>query len=107
MCNTNNIENVQQIVCALKKKFKAREVNFEHVIYDSTELVSSVFSSPTDGVYFYGILSVGDSTSVIIRLFEGSVYSVAEKNQIIELWESLTISGDDNITFRGYEITVK
>jgi hypothetical protein len=106
--DNKNIENVEQIKCALANRFKGQQIDIRAVYRDKSEMAALSSSGKTAGTCFYGIVTVGDGTSVALRMLGGGSIAVAQNNQVIELFTHLVIdaAGVGDVFFRGYEINV-
>jgi len=106
MCNCQkNIESLSQVICALEDKNKQRNVVSNAVVLSAAELDG--YFTGNSNKYLYGIFSVGSGTTFTFHNFGGTEFVVQENSQIIEFIEGIVdVTGNDNISFRGYEITV-
>tara|TARA_R110002051_G_scaffold257435_5_gene316447 strand:+ start:35603 stop:35917 length:315 start_codon:yes stop_codon:yes gene_type:complete len=103
MCKQNNIENLDRVVCALKDRFRSNDVKTKPVDIYRSEMDDLVFNGKT---FFYGLLEVGNGTTVVITLPDGSSFNIATPNsQIITSFKSIVVTGT-NCYFSGYNITV-
>ena len=103
MCGNKNIENLNQVLCALKERHRDKVIREEGILLDKDEL-SALEVEPNR--YYYGILSIGKDTAVEIEMLGGALFEIPENNQIIELFQGITLTGT-NALFRGYALTVQ
>ncbi|MEQ8220316.1 MAG: hypothetical protein RH981_18925 [Arenibacter sp.] len=101
MCKQNNIENLGNVCCALSRRL-GFPVQSKTDIDLTVEQLKALQSDSR--AYYYGLLTVGKDTSVDIVLADSqSVIEVTANNQIIEVFNGLTITGN-NAYFRGYVV---
>lgn len=105
-CNCNrNIEGLNQVLCALVSKYDTA-VHEREVIYDILEL-KEMMNEHNSKRLLYGILSVGAGTTVGIKLIGDVYFQLAGNTQSIELISEIEdITGNENVFFRGYELTL-
>ncbi|TMU56468.1 hypothetical protein [Flagellimonas algicola] len=105
MC-TKNIEDLNQVVCALERRYKGEKIEVEPIMLVSEELLTMTEAVP--GTFFYGILTVGADTVCDIELADGNQMNIAANSQIIEFIATFQIDGNSEgaAFFRGWEIKV-
>ena len=106
MMETNNIEGVEQVVCALRDRYRGRDLEVKSVIVDRRDFQAGYFNEEKSGVAYYGIVTVGVGTTAKLNLFGGGAINIDPNNQIIELVTSIEAIEGDNVLFRGYVISL-
>jgi len=102
MCIGRNIENLDQIVCAIKKENSEVNITTKEVRFSKDELDALI---PSGNAEYYGIINSGVDTSVRIEGFDGSLFDITANSQIIINFRAIIITGN-NCWFRGYSITL-
>lgn len=106
MCNTRNIESVDQFCKALKHRIPSTNVHIQETYLKGSELNDLVLASSNPKTLYYGILTVCDGNSVSIEMFGGGVFTISETSQDIEVFQDITAMTNANAFFRGYELTL-
>ncbi|WP_036384871.1 hypothetical protein [Muricauda sp. MAR_2010_75] len=107
MCCTKLIEDFQSVLCAYKKKANLnREITPTAVIMTKDDIDSNMTASK-DGVYYYGILTIGKDTTMDMVLDGDCDFSLVGNRQIIEVFRNVKNIVGDNYYFRGWAFKIQ